>query len=225
VKLARDIRTMVGKELRTEWRTHELVTAMGVLGVLVLIVFAFSFPPGTVSFQRLAPGILWVAFVFAGILGMNRAMAQEREEGCLQGLLLTPVDRGAVYLGKMITNLLFLLAIEALIVALCILFFNVSFAQGLGLFILVTFLGSVGYVAVGTLFSAIAAQTRFQEVLLPVLLIPLAAPILVAVVKCTGAVLEGGGFSAIAFWVKFLIAFDAVFIIGSFLVFEYVVQE
>ncbi len=225
MKLVRDMGFMVMKELRTEWRTKEILTAMGVLGILVLIVFAFAFPPGSVRYQRLAPGILWVAFVFAGILGMNRSMAQEKEDGCLQGLLLTPMDRGALYLGKLLANLIFLSAIEALVAGLCILFFNVSFSEGFGLFVLVTLLGSTGYVAVGTLFSAIAAQTRFQEVLLPVLLIPLAAPILIAVVKCTGAILDGSGFEAVAFWVKFLAAFYAVFVIGGFLVFEYVVQE
>ena len=225
MSLLRDIHHILMKELLTEWRTREILTAMGVLGTLVLVVFAFAFPPGGVSYQRLAPGILWVAFVFAGILGMNRSMAQEKEEGCLQGLLLSPADRGALYLGKFLANLVFLSAIEALVVGLCILFFNVSFSQGFGLFVLVTVLGSVGYVAVGTLFSAVAAQTRFQEVLLPVLLLPLAAPILVAVVKCSGAILGGGGYEAVAFWVKFLGTFDAVFLIGGFLVFEYVVQE
>ncbi len=223
--LLRDIGRILMKELRTEWRTREILTAMGVLGVLVLVVFAFAFPPGTVNYQRLAPGILWVAFVFAGILGMNRSMAQEKEEGCLQGLLLTPMDRGALYLGKLTANLLFLSTIEVLVSALCVLFFNVSFSRGFALFVLVTLLGSIGYVAVGTLFSAVASQTRFQEVLLPVLLLPLAAPVLVAVVKASAALFSGAGDGTVVFWLKFLGAFDAAFVIGGFLVFEYVVQE
>lgn len=225
MKVFRDIGIILLKELRSEWRTREILSAMGVFGALVLIVFNFAFPPGTVDFRRLAPGILWVAFIFSGILGMNRSMAQEKEEGCLQGLLLTPTDRGALYLGKMLANLLFLLVVEAIIVCVFALFFNVGFLEVLGPFVLVTFLGSVGFIATGTLFAAISVQTRFQEVLLPILLIPLVAPLLIGAVKCTGAILSGRGLEDITFWLKFIGAFDAIFVVVAFVIFEYVVQE
>lgn len=220
-----DTWVLLEKELRSEWRTREILSAMVVFGALVLLVFNFAFPPGVRNIELLAPGILWVSFIFAGILGLNRSLAQEKEEGCLQGLLLTPVDRGVLYLGKMVANLLFLTLLEVLIVLVFTLFFNLSLAPILGPFALITLLGSIGFIAMGTLFAAISVQTRFQEVLLPILLIPLVAPILIGAVKATGSLMSGGGFSAIAFWVKFLLTFDAVFVIVCFLGFEFVVQE
>jgi heme exporter protein B len=166
-----------------------------------------------------------VAFIFAGILGLNRSMAMEKEEGCLQGLLLTPTDRGALYLGKMLANLIFLAILEVIILAVFALFFNYGFGGRLGPVALVTALGSIGFIAVGTLFAAIAVQTRYQEVLLPILLIPLVSPVLIGAVKATAALTAGGGLAGIAFWLKFLATFDAVFVIVCFLGFEYVVQE
>ena len=225
MKLFRDIGHILVKEAINEWRTRETLSSMAVFGALVLIVFNFAFPPGAVDFRLLAPGILWVAFIFSGILGMNRSMAQEKEEGCLQGLLLTPADRGALFLGKMLSNFIFLTAIETIIFVIFALFFNVSFFQGLGGIALITLLGSFGFITLGTLFATIAVQTRFQEVLLPILLIPLVAPVLIGAVKCTGGLLAGKSLSDLAFWLKFLATFDATFLIASFLAFEYVVQE
>ncbi len=224
-QLLQDVWVLMGKEMRTEWRTREVLSAMGVFGTLVLLVFNFAFPPGTRDVQLLGPGILWVAFIFAGNLGLNRSMAQEKEEGCLQGLLLTPTDRGGLYMGKMLANLLFMCLLEVVIVAVFALFFNVSVWPFLGPFALVTLLGSIGFVAVGTLFAAIAVQTRFQEVLLPILLIPLVAPILIGAVKASSALMGGTGLAGVTFWLKFLATFDAVFVIACFLGFEYVVQE
>jgi len=227
MSIVRDTWVMLEKDLRSEWRTREILSAMGVFGALVLLIFNFAFPPGVRQSQMIAltPGILWVSFIFAGILGLNRSMAQEKEEGCLQGILLTPTDRGVLYLGKMLANLLFLFFLEVLTVVVFALFFNVGFSGVLGPFALMTVLGSVGFIAVGTLFAAIAVQTRFQEVLLPILLIPLVSPVLIGTVKSHGVILAGGDLASVSFWIKFLFTYDLIFVIVCFVGFEYVVQE
>lgn len=219
------LRALLLKELRAEWRTKELLSALAVFGILELVVFNFAFPPGVREMNLLTPGILWSCFLFAGILGLNRSLAREKEEGCLYGLLLTPVDRGVLFLAKMLANLLFLLLTEAFLVAIFALFFSVELGPIWGRLALVSVLGSLGFCSIGTLLAAMSVQSRYQEVLLPVLLIPLASPILMSSVKALSATLGTTDASSWDFWIKFLLTFDAVFVIVSYLGFEYVVQE
>lgn len=225
MSLLKDVLVLVRKELLAEWRTREILPSMGVFGILTLLVFNFAFPPGLRNMEVLTPGILWVAFIFAGILGLNRSMAQEKEEGCLNGLLLTPVDRGAIFLGKFLANFVFMSVLEAFILLVFAFFFNVELWAFLPALIPVIMLGTLGYIAVGTLFAAVAVQTRFQEVLLPILVIPLVAPVLIGAVKATGTLVTGGALEDVTFWLKFLFTFDGVFLVVCFLGFEYVVQE
>lgn len=217
--------TLLDKELRAEWRSKELLSTLLVFGVLVLLIFNFAFPPGMRDMRALTPGILWSSFIFSGILGLNRSLAREQEEGCLQGLLLTPVDRGVLFLGKMLGNLIFLLGMEVFLSVVFSMFFAVDLLPGVSRYALILFLGSLGFTTVGTLFAAMAVQTRQQEVLLPLLLIPMAAPILIGAVKATAAVLTVPDPDAFVFWVKFLLTFDGVFLVVCFLGFEFVVQE
>jgi heme exporter protein B len=168
-------------------------------------------------------GVLWVTFTFAGTLGLNRSMAVEKDRGCMDGLLLAPVDRSAIYFGKAISNLVFMLIVEVIVLPVYSVLYNTNlFHPGL---LLVIILGSIGYVAVGTLLSAMAVQTRTRDVLLPILLFPLVVPVVIAAVKASGGILQGQEFSEIRTWINLLLVYDVIFIAISFMFFEYVVEE
>lgn len=219
----RQLSAILGKELQVEWRTREALSAMLVFSLLVLVIFNFAFDLQGVDIKVLGPGILWVAFCFSGILGLGRSFAGERDKGSLEGMLLAPIDRGAMYLGKAIANFLFIVVMEAITLPLFVILFNVPVEW----FPLVGYLvlGTVGFSAVGTLLSAIAASTRMREVMLPVLLFPVLVPLLVASVKITQGALQGLQFSDYQGWFNLLVAFDAIFLTVAYLVFEFVVEE
>lgn len=217
--------TIFVKDLRVEWRHRETLSAMCVFGLLVVFLFNFAFEPAGEETLRLLPGLLWIAFAFAGILGFNRSFAAERENACLEGLTLAPIDPSAIYLGKMLANLLFLGIAEGVIVFATSLWYNFSFLPSLPWFALIVFVGTLGYVAVGTIFGAIAAHTRMREVMLPVLQFPVAVPVLIGAIEATNGALKGEALRDYASWIKLLLGFSMVFVILSFLLFEYVLEE
>jgi heme exporter protein B len=217
--------TLFRKDLRVEWRQRETLAAVCVFGVLVVVLFNFAFAPAGEESLRLLPGVLWIAFAFAGILAFERSFAAERQNACLDGLRLAPVDPGLIYLAKMFATLVFLAVAEAVIVFVCALLFNFSFLPSLKWFILIVFLGTLGYIAVGITFGAVAANTRMRQVMLPVLQFPVIVPIFIAAIEATTSVLKGDPAGAFAGWVKLLIAFSVIFIVLSFLLFEYVLEE
>jgi heme exporter protein B len=221
----RKVLAIVWKDIVAELRTKEMFSAMFVFSVLVIVVFNFAFDL-RVSGERVrevAPGALWVAFAFSGVLGLNRAFVMEKDQGCLEGLLLAPVDHTAVYFGKMISTVLFMIVVEALMLPIFTAFFGVNLFD-LRL-ILVVLLGTLGFAGVGTILSAMTAQTRAREVLLPILLLPVAAPVLIAAVKATAGILDGLTMSDIAFWWQLLLAFDIIFPAAAFMTFDFVVKE
>jgi heme exporter protein B len=220
----RKILAIVWKDIIAELRTKEMFSAMFVFAVLVIVIFNFAFElRGVDRAREAAPGILWVAFTFAGVLGLNRAFVLEKDRGCLEGLLLAPVDHTAVYFGKMISTVLFMLVVEALILPVFTVFFGINLLN-LRL-VLIVVLGTLGFAGVGTLLSAMTAQTRAREVLLPILLLPVAAPVLIFAVKATAGVLDGLPLSDIARWLQMLVAFDVIFPAVAFMTFDYVVKE
>ena len=221
----RKISAIVLKDIVAELRTKEMFSAMFVFAVLVIVVFNFAFDL-RVSGQRVrevAPGALWVAFTFAGILGLNRAFASEKDGGCLEGLLLAPVDHTAIYFGKMISTALFMVVVEALMLPVFTAFFGVNLFDLRLVFIVL--LGTVGFAGVGTILSAMTAQTRAREVLLPILLLPVAAPVLIAAVKATAGILDGLTMTEIATWWQLLLAFDVLFPAVAFMTFDFIVKE
>ncbi|MGZ6346361.1 MAG: heme exporter protein CcmB, partial [Anaerolineales bacterium] len=169
---------IIWKDLAAELRSRELLSAMLVFALLVVLIFNFALELDAGTRTVATPGILWATFAFAGTLGLNRSMAVEKDRGCLDGLLLAPVDRSAIYFGKTISNLAFMLIVEAVVLPIYSVLYNTNLFN-LGL-IVVILLGSVGYVAVGTLLSSMAVQTRTRDVLLPILLFPVVIPILIA---------------------------------------------
>jgi heme exporter protein B len=204
-------------------RSRELLGSMLVFAFLVILIFNFALELDLRVRQTVTSGVLWVTFAFAGTLGLNRSMAIEKDRGCLDGLLLAPVDRSALYFGKVLSNLVFMLIVAAIILPLYSLLYNVNlFLPGL---IGVILLGSIGYVVVGTLLAAMAVQARTRDILLPILLFPVILPVLVAAVKATTGILEGLPLEDYQAWLNLLIAYDVIFLGVAIVSFDYVVEE
>ena len=218
----RKVWAIVWKDLLAELRTREMIGSVLVFALLVLFIFNFAFELRVEQVKAVAPGVLWVTFTFAGTLGLNRAFVLEKDRGCLDGLLLSPVDRSALYFGKMLGNTLFMLVVEAVALPTFVVLFNLPFPP---LLPVVVFLGTVGFAAVGTLFSAMTVHTRAREVLLPVLLFPVVVPVIIAAVKLTAGLLDGLSLGGMAHWLQLLAAFDAIFLAVAYVTFDYVVEE
>jgi heme exporter protein B len=211
------------KDIIAESRTKDILSSVLVFALLTIVIFNFAFEPDSENIRLVAPGILWATFTFAGVLGLGRSFVLEKEKGCLEGLMLCPVDRDVVYLGKMLGSLAFMLAVEVLVVPIFLVLFDLPlFMPRLAL---ITLLATVGFVSVGTLFSALAVNTRARDVMLPILFFPIVVPVIIAAVKASGLVLEGQPWSALSSWLQIIAAFDVVFVIVSALVFEFVVEE
>jgi heme exporter protein B len=213
------------KDFLIELRTKETLGLLLMLGLLILLVLSFAFDPTSALRQEAAPGVLWVAIVFSGVLGINRSLLQERENGCLYGLLLGPIDRGTIYLAKTLANFCFMAAANVVVVPVFIFFFNLPFWITLLRLSPVLLLGLLGFAAVGTLFAAVALRTRAREVMLPLLMLPLVSPLIIASVQASGALLRDGQWAAITHWLHLLAAFDAAFLVVGWLAFEYAVAE
>jgi len=214
---------VIWKDLAAEWRSRELLSAMLVFALLVILIFNFALELDPVGRANITAGILWVTFTFAGTLGLNRSMAVEKDRGCLDGLLLAPVDRTAIYFGKALANWIFMLAVAAIVLPVYSVLYNINlFNPGL---LLVILLGSEGYVAVGTLLATMSVQARTRDILLPILLFPVAIPVVVAAVKASGNFLSGLEFIEIQPWLNLLIVYDVIFTAVSFMTFDAVVEE
>jgi heme exporter protein B len=219
------LRTLVWKELLIEARARETVLAGGVFALLVLVVFNFAFDLRVENVAEVAPGVLWVTITFAGVLSLGRSFARERDRRTLDGLLLAPMDRSALYLAKVIASVASMLLVEVIALPAFVGLFNL--VVDFPLLVLALGLGTLGLAGVGTLFAAIAAHTRAREVLLPLLLFPIQVPVILATVKSTGAAIHVPGLDPpeIGQWMGLLIAFDALFLGLSVLLFDYAIEE
>jgi heme exporter protein B len=221
----RKLFVLVWKDLLAEFRTKEMLSSMLMFALIVVVVFNFTFDPGSNVAAAAGPGILWVAFTFAGVLGLHRSMVHEVERGCLHGLMLAPVDRGLIFLGKAIGNAIFIFLIELPTFVLFAIFFNIDLTTGLDKLSVIFFLGTIGFAAVGTLLSAISVNTRTREIMLPILLFPIEIPVILSAVNATAGILKGQDWNALSGWLKLLAGFDLVFLLVCFVTFEYVLEE
>jgi len=213
------------KDLRVEWRSRETLAPMCVFGLLVVFLFNFAFESAREETLRLLPGLLWIAFAFSGILGFNRSFAAERENACLEGMILAPIDPSAIFAGKMLANLVFLVVTEVVVVFAAAVWYNFSFVPSLRALALILFFGTLGYAALGTIFGAIAANTRMREVMLPVLQFPVAFWVLILSIDATSDALRGAASRDIAAGVVRVAGVSMIFTVASFLLFEYVLEE
>lgn len=219
----RAVGAVIWKDFRTEWRNRENLSAMLVFALLVILIFNFALEMDLQARASLSAGVLWTTFIFAGTIGLNRSLAVEKDRGCLDGLLLAPVDRSVIYFGKAIGNLVFMLIVEAIVLPI----FN--FLYGFNVFqpgfLGVVILGSIGYAAVGTLLSTMVVQARTRDILLPILLFPLTLPVIIAAVKASQGFFQNLPLVEFSVWVNILIAYDLIFIAVAFMVFDYVLED
>ncbi len=223
MKFLGKVLTITGKDVLSEMRTKEIISSVLVFTLLVIIIFNFAFGADQAMMRLVAPGILWVTFAFAGVLGLNRAFIPEKEQGCLEGLMMCPVSREVIYVGKMLGSLIFMLIIEAIALPIFVLLFNLPVIS-LPL-IVITLLATIGFVSVGALFSALAVNTKAREMVLPILFLPIVVPVIISAVEASGLALSGEPWGALSSWIGIMVAFDAIFLVVSFLVFNYVIEE
>jgi len=211
------------KDTLSGMRTKEIVFSVLVFILLVIVIFNFAFGTSREMMELVAPGILWVTFAFAGVLSLNRSFIPEKEQDCLEGLMACPASREVIYVGKMLGNLLFMLIIEVIALFIFAFLFNLP-VLSLQL-ITITVLTTIGFVAVGTLFSALAVNTKAREMILPILFLPIVAPIIISAVKASRLALSGETWSGLSSWLQIIGAFDVIFLVASFLIFSFVIEE
>lgn len=211
------------KDLRAELQGREVLSTMMVFSVLAVLIFGMAFDLRVPEAEMVVPGVLWVIILFAGVLGLNRSFGAETDRGTLPALLLAPVDRSAIYFGKVIANLVFTSGTAAVILVVMYFIFDTPLLQPL--ILLSTALGVLGFVAVGTIFAALTASVRARESLLPILLLPVMVPVFMAGVAATAGVLDGGGLEEIANWLWLLVVFDLLFGVVAYLLFDLILEE
>lgn len=221
------------KDLKAEFRTKQMLNSMIIFALLVIVIFSFAFGNEATIYisnlnkkivDLLAPGMLWIAFTFAGMLGLSRSFAGEKEEGCLEGLKLCPVDRSEIYNGKVLSNavLMFLMEMATLPIFIVLFSYDIKNIPGL---IVVIILGTFGFIFVGTLLSALTVNTRTREILLPVILFPVLIPVILSAVTATGTMLAKGDFSDIGGELQILVVYDIIFFVVAQMVFEYTIED
>ncbi len=217
------VRALLWKDILLELRTKDIIVSVLVFALLVIVIFNFAISPTPQTVTYVAPGILWVAFTFGGVLGLNRSFALEKDRGNIHGLLLAPVGRDTIYFGKMLGNFLFMLIVEIIVFPVFAVLYNFSLLEP-GL-IPIAILATLGIAALGTVFSAMAVNTRSREVMLPVLFFPVVAPVIIAAVEASGAVIRGDTGADVIQWVSLLAVFDAIFLVISPFAFNFIVED
>ena len=215
---------IVWKDVLVERRSKETVNAVLFFSLLLLFVFEFTLGGDRDRVGALLPGLLWLGVLLAGLLGLGRTFVLERENDCWEALLVTPGDKSAVYVGKLIGNLLLMALVEAVVLGLFVLFMNVDLARAMPGLLAVLGLGTLGIAAVGTLFGAMTAHVRARELLFPVLLLPVLVPVLLAIVKATEALLAGDPVAGVSHWMKLLIAADVIYVVAGLLTFDVLLE-
>ena len=221
----RKIGAIVWKDVISEFRTKETVLSMGLFSFLVLIIFSFAFGIDTGDLHKMMPGIIWVAFIFSGLIGLNRTFGAERDKGTLPGLLLCPVSPWGIFLSKMIGVFIFTVVMEVFLLVLFTILYNLNLVPVLFPFGLILFLGTLGFSIIGTMVSAISAKTSARDVMLSILVFPISVPLIIASVKAMEKMLAGKPIQTIYPWLKILTAYDLVFLLVVYLTFEFVMEE
>ena len=221
----RRVMAIVWKDLTAERRSKANFNGVVFLAALILLLFGFALGPDQDALREAAAGVLWLTVLFSGVLSFNRSYELEIENGALEMLLMYPGDRRSIYVGKVIANLTFVLLVEAVLVPMAIVMYNLPVGPDQVGVIGVLLLGTTGFVTLGTFYAAMASRVRAREVLLPLLLFPMLVPLLVSSVEATGALLVGDPMGDSGAWIRLLLVYDAVFLAVSYVAFEYVIED
>lgn len=219
------ITAIIWKDLVTEIRSKEIFPIMLVFGILVLLIFNFAFEfkseitPNTIS------SILWITFIFSGLLSLSRSFALEKENSAILSLVITPTDKTLIYIGKLLSNFVLIFLMELIIIPVFILFFNLDFFSELIPILGVVALGTFGFISIGTFFSSMALNTKMKELMLPVLTFPIIIPVIITSVKICSAILEGKDFIQYKSSLQVLVTFDIIFAVACAVLFEYLIED
>jgi heme exporter protein B len=213
------------KDLTTERRSKANFNSVLFLAALMLLMFGFALGPDAASLRAAAAGIVWLTILFSGNLAFHRSYQVELEGGALETLLLYPGARSSIFLGKLVANLVFVLLVLLALIPIAIILYDLSIGRTAPLLFLVIFLGTFGFVTLGTFYGSMASRSRAREVILPLLLFPMLVPVLVASVEATGALLQGDPMGEAGRWIRLLLAFDVIFLGASILAFGAVIEE
>ncbi len=231
MKPAKQLWVILKKDIIMELRTKEMVVSMFLFVMLTMIIFNYSFRADRIDLTEFGGGLLWLAFIFTAFLGMNRSFVHEKDQGCMEGLLLSPVDRSVIYVAKMLGNVIFISAVQIMAIPIFTMFF-ISYPyyihlDKLGLFLLGIILSNFGIAAVGTFVATIAVNTKRSELLLPILGLPLLMPVIAPAVIISGAMLSGSTaeLKMVAESVKILVAYDIIFFIVIAMLYDFVLGE
>ncbi|MDR2884179.1 MAG: heme exporter protein CcmB [Deferribacteraceae bacterium] len=222
--ILKDTIAIIRKDVMLEFHTREVISSMLVFALLVVVVFSFIFEPGEHEQQRIAGGVYWMALVFSGLLGLGKSMLSETSGGNLEALLLTPTSRNAIFLGKVFSNLIFMFALQAVMLPLFVILYEVNLLSD-PMMLAVIAATTYGFVLLGTLFSLIASRTRTREIMLPLLLLPVLVPILLAAIQATNAMVAMSPLEDYIKWIRLIVVFDIIFTAISLVVFDPVVEE
>ncbi len=215
---------IVWKDFVAEFRTKEMLGAMLIFAFLVIITFSFAFNLTRDTLKEVFSGLVWVGFIFSGLLGLNRSFFAEKSHDALMGLMLCPVDRSAIYFGKVIGNFTFMTIMELITLPLFFVFFDYKAPGSIGLFVVVILLGTIGFISIGTLLAALAVNTRSSEMILPLLLFPVIVPIILGAVSSSSLILAGEPLSSYQHWLKLMLGYDLIFLAVPYILFDFVLE-
>jgi heme exporter protein B len=224
-EILRDAWLIARKDLAIEFRTRSAFLSAVVFALLGIVIFFFAWDATAVSAIDLAPGVLWVIFTFSGLLGMHRSFGVEQPDRAIDGLLASPIARESIYLGKAIASLVFVIAVQAIAIPAVGLFYNLPLAAVALPLGAIALLAAIGLVAVGTLFSAMAVNTRLAELLLPMLALPFFVPIVIPAAQATAKLMSGRPVGDAVAWLKLLVAFDMVFVVACMFAYPFTLEE
>lgn len=219
-----DILVIVTKDLKLDLRRAENFVSMLFFSLVILLVFAFALPPEYGKEVEIVSGLFWISFLLGGILSLSQSFQLEKENACIEGILVSPVSRGSIYLGKMLSNIIFILVVQCFVIPILGILFNPVVFTYFVEFFLLGVVAAVGFSSLGTLLAGLTSDIRFKEILLPLLLFPLLVPLLLASVSITKVILTGGGIAGAGDWLRLLVGFDLIFLIISYLTFDFVME-
>jgi len=224
MKLLRHTFLLLRKDLILEWRRRESILTMFFFGTLLLFVFQFSFDLIPEKIAEMTPALLWLAFLFTGTLGLTQLFEAERASHCLDALLLSPMDRGALFLAKTCFNIILMVVVELIVIPLFWILFNIQSWESVPPLFFISLLGTVGFCVVGTILSGATLKARARELLLPLVLFPLMIPVILATIRCMEGILRGGGIGDAAPWLRLLVGFDVIFVTVGILIFDWTID-
>ncbi len=224
ISFLKDSLVIAGKDLCNELKSKQMIGMMIIFSSLVILIFSFAFDPTNNAVRAIIPGLIWVITIFSGLLGLNRSFLAENENDSITGLRVAPIDPASIYLGKLIANFVLVTIVQLISIPILFILFDYHFNGVMIWFLLIIFIATLGFIIVGTFLAALAANAKNSEMLLPVLLLPLLSPLMIAAVQATKVILGQEGIEDAISWFQLMVGYDLLFFAACFFLFEYLME-